>query len=306
MSEVEAIEERASHIGAHDISVIQVSEQERQAGVLRPETLQSALSQFEKYGYLKVEGLFAQQDIETWHEEYKNRYKSFLTATNKKDKRPLFTVDITGPFNNETLLVNPLLEEFFSTLLGKDFIVGAVSSVLSFPGAPDQHLHRDATPLFSGDHHENDGDSSLPPYSITMLVPLVDATHETGCTRVWPGSHRIVGREAGLAVGSLDPEVETGAVLLTDGRVLHRGAANISDRLRPLAYMTYHRSWYRDYWGYERRMPIRLGGADYRKMPPHLQTRFSWIRDRYRRIRAKYAVRRMLPAAVRLRLFSDI
>src|SRR5690606_5147615 len=177
---------------------------------------------------LRVENLFSAEQMRAFDHQYRSRNAKLLSATNKADKRPLFTVPIEGVFNDPAVLNNTLVEPILANFLGPDYIIAAVSAVASFPGAPDQHLHRDATQLFGKD---NEVDKDVPTYSMTMLVPLIDFTTETGCTRVWPGSHRIGGREEGLAVGSLDPEVKAGPVLLTDGCVLHRGAAIRSTRL---------------------------------------------------------------------------
>lgn len=303
MNDATAIETLAAVEGQHALSSITVTEAERAAGALSADRLDEAQALFARHGYLRVENLFTPEQMRAFDTAYRSRYRNFLTATNKKDKRPLFTVRISGPFADAAVIANPLLVPFFASFLGEDYILQAMSAVASFPGAPDQHLHRDATPLFGKD---NEADRDLPPYSMTMLVPLIDFTRETGCTRVWPGSHRIAGREAGLAVGSLDPEVRVGSVLITDGRVLHRGAANRSDRLRPLFYCTFHRSWYRDFWGYENRPPILLADRDFAALPPVAQRRLAWSRDRYRKVGRTYWLRSILPPALRMRISRDI
>lgn len=303
MNTVATIETLAAVEGHHSLSSIAVSEAERAAGRLTEDTLARACSLFSEHGYLRVENLFTPAQMQVFDAEYRARYRNFLTMTNKKDKRPLFTVSIRGPFADALVIANPLLLPFFGHFLGEDYILQAMSAVASFPGAPDQRLHRDATPLFG---KENRADKDLPTYSMTMLVPLIDFTRETGCTRVWPGSHRIAGHEEGLAVGSLDPEVKTGSVLITDGRVLHRGAANRSDRLRPLFYCTFHRNWYRDFWGYENRPPIQLSDRDFKALAPEARKRLEWSRDRYRSISRRYWLRSMLPPALRVKLGQDI
>ena len=289
--------------GQHQVASIAVTDGERARGVLDPSKLERLKSEFAKHGYVRVENLFTHAQMSAIDAQYRARYARFLTATNKPDKRPLFTVDIEGVFNDEAVLVNQLVEPLLSAFLGEDFILAAVSAVASFPGAPDQHLHRDAGQLFGKD---NETDKDVPPYSMTMLVPLIDFTRETGCTRVWPGSHLIAGREAGLAVGSLDPEVRVGSVLFTDGRTLHRGAANRSDKLRPLFYCTYHRAWYRDFSGYDARPPFLMSDKVFATMPATLQNRTDWLRDRYKSVRLKYRLRSILPPGLRMGLFKDI
>ena len=303
MPDQKPIEDIASVVGNHQIARITISDAERTAGQMSPANFEAARSQFAVHGYIQVQDLFTAEQMAEFSVQYRDRYRNFLAATNKQDKRPLFTVNIEGAFAQRAVISNPILVPFLESFLGKDFILAAMSAVASFPGAPDQHLHRDATMLFGPD---NSGDYDLQVYSITMLVPLIDFTRETGCTRVWPGSHRIAGREGGLAVGSLDPEVRVGSVLISDGRVLHRGAANRSDKIRPLFYTTFHRSWYRDFGGYSQRSPISISDKNFASLPADLQARVEWSRDRYKKVMRKYWLRKVLPVSLRMRLSKDI
>ena len=303
MAVLSAIETLALVEGSHEVASISISQAERSNAKMDDSKLALAKTLFAKNGYIRVENLFSADQMAGFDAQYRDRFRSFLAATNKQDKRPLFTVDIEGAFAQREVMANPILAPFLESLLGKDFILAAMSAVASFPGAPDQHLHRDATMLFGP---ENTADFDVPVYSVTVLVPLINFTKETGCTRVWPGSHKIPGRENGLAVGSLDPEVHVGSVLISDGRVLHRGAANRSDKLRPLFYTTFHRSWYRDFGGYAQRPPILISNKNFAALPADLQARIGWSRDLYKKVRRKYWLRKVLPASLRMRMSKDI
>ena len=303
MAVLSAIETLALVEGSHEVASISISQAERSNAKMDDSKLALAKTLFAKNGYIRVENLFSADQMAGFDAQYRDRFRSFLAATNKQDKRPLFTVDIEGAFAQREVMANPILAPFLESLLGKDFILAAMSAVASFPGAPDQHLHRDATMLFGP---ENTADFDVSVYSVTVLVPLINFTKETGCTRVWPGSHKIPGRENGLAVGSLDPEVHVGSVLISDGRVLHRGAANLSDKLRPLFYTTFHRSWYRDFGGYAQRPPILISNKNFAALPADLQARIGWSRDLYKKVRRKYWLRKVLPASLRMRMSKDI
>ncbi|MHA6265115.1 phytanoyl-CoA dioxygenase family protein [Arenibacterium sp. CAU 1754] len=303
MALAQHIEELAAQVGSHDVSSIAVTDDERRAGALTPDKAELAARLFAQNGYLRVDNLFSPEQMQNFDTAFRETSRPFLARTNKQDKRPLFTLPIAGPINDAGLLANPLLKPLLSGALGEDFIVATVSGIASFPGAPDQFLHRDAKQLFGKD---NQADHDLPPYSITMLVPLVDANAETGSTRVWPGTHHVAGTEEGLKTGSIDPEVRVGSVLLTDGRVLHRGIANRSDRIRPLLYLTFHRSWYRDFGGYEQRPPIQISAREFARMTPDLQARVGWFHRTYAKVARKYWLRRLLPPALRTRLARDI
>lgn len=304
MTSPEVLHAAASVEGHHAVAKVGVSSSERAAGHFEVSTLECAERLFREHGYVVIDDLFTAGQIERLGQYYLQNAANLLDGTNKPDKRPLFTVPVDGPFAETAVLDNSYVSPLLSRLLGDDYIVAALSAVASFPGAPDQFLHRDAAPLFGTT--ENEGDAHLPPYSVSMLVPLVDCTRETGCTRVWPGSHRIVGTESGLRVGSLDPELRAGSVLMTDGRVLHRGAANHSNRVRPLFYLTFHRSWYRDFGGYERRPPIDVSRAAFQRLPKTVQDRIRWFRGPYgARTMLRYRVGKRLPGVIRRRLMRD-
>lgn len=288
MSRLDTIEARAAVAGAHPVASITVTEDERRARRLAPDKLDEAKRLFRENGYLRVVDLFDPATMARLDAEFRRRHARKLAGTRAADKRPLFSVAITGAFNDPDVLTSPLILPLLAEMLGEDFIIATLSAVVSFPGAPNQHLHRDSKPLFSPD---NSVERGMPPVAMNMLVPLIDFTTETGCTRVWPGSHRIAGLEEGLAVGSLDPEVRVGSVLLSDGRLLHRGAENRSGRVRPLFYLQFHRSWFRDFWGYENRRPILISRRDHARMAPEFRARFDWSRDPYRWLELRRAGR---------------
>lgn len=288
MAKFESIEGRAAVAGRHEISSITVTEAERHARTLDPAKRAEASRLFRENGYLRIVDLFDAATMARLDAQFRSRHARKLAGTRAADKRPLFTVAIRDAFNDPDVLTSPLILPLLTEMLGADFIIAAVSAVVSFPGAPNQHLHRDTRPLFTPD---NSVEKDMPSVTMTMLVPLIDFTTETGCTRVWPGSHHIGGLEEGLAVGSLDPEVRVGSVLLSDGRLLHRGAENRSGRVRPLFYLTFHRSWFRDFGGYEHRRPIEVSDRDLARMTPELRARLDWSRDRYRWLGLRRAAR---------------
>ena len=117
-------------------------------------------------------------------------------------------------------------------------------------------------------------DVALPSYAITVLMPMVDANAETGSTRVWPGTHRMPDLEAAQRGPSEALDVPHGSVLMTDSRVVHAGAPNVSSRVRPLLYCTYHRSWFRDWGGYQHRPAVSIGRAARASVPADLDHLF--------------------------------
>jgi hypothetical protein len=250
---------------------------------------------FQENGFVRLTDIFSAEFMAELQQFYQAHYLYSLASTNMKDKRPLHTIHVEGPFNSPDYYANKKLLPLLSHLLGDDFIVASFSCVLSFPGSPDQRLHRDSEPLYGYDYSI---DKTLPPHSVTLLIPLVDCTLQTGCTRVWPGTHRTATYDEAVKVKPIDPELSVGSVLMTDSRVLHQGAANTSMSHRPLLYITYHRHWFRDFWGYDHRPPVSISRRELAKVPQQHRQRFMWTRYNYKKWHIKQAFFRLLPQFV--------
>jgi ectoine hydroxylase-related dioxygenase (phytanoyl-CoA dioxygenase family) len=298
-----SIEDMAAVAGHHVVASLTITSEERDKGSITAERVTQCTELFEAQGYIRLVDLFDHDQMRRWQEFYFERYAWYTNRTRAPDRRPIVSVAIEGPFNDVNLLRNPILDQIISALIGPKYILGALGSVISFPGAPDQVLHRDSTTMFGED---NETDKDMPFYSFNMLAPLVDCTAETGRTRLWPGTHHIATVSEGLAVGSLDPDVSVGSVLLTDGRLLHRGAANRSEIVRPLLYYSYQRRWYQDQFGYNQRPRVMISPAEFAKMPTELQEMLAWTQQNFRKIRMKHAVLRVLPPALVKRIAAVV
>ena len=255
--------------GMHFPTVVFASA-EVDCGVASAENTRAAVLLFEEHGAVRLVNVFSTAFREQLRAHYSQRYRLEMEDTAQADRRPLFTLHVEGPVAEPAYLTNPLLLPIIGALLGDDFVIGAISTVISFPGAPQQFVHRDS-PSLCGDYEI---DAKLPAYALTMLVPLVDANEETGSTRVWLGSHRAGDAQKKETLPSDSPDVAFGSVLMTDSRVLHGGSPNRSQRVRPLLYNTYHRAWFRDFSGYERRQPVSVSRRVRASLPPALAARF--------------------------------
>ncbi|MBL4813670.1 MAG: phytanoyl-CoA dioxygenase family protein [Rhodobacteraceae bacterium] len=276
------------------ISSVTFSDAERDSGRPNEDNILKTAELLGEHGFVRMVNVFNPKMLSNLDSHYRNRYSSYLHNTNRPNRRPLFTVDVEGPFNDSEFFAHPLIIPVIKKMLGDNSILAALSSVVSFPGAPDQYIHRDAKQLFGKDYSV---DKDIPAYSITVLIPLVDCNLQTGCTKVWPGSHLCGCEEDALKEPPIDPEVQRGSILMTDGRLVHRGGANVSELLRPLVYMTYHCHWYRDFGGYEDRPPVNITTKEFKKIPDNYKHMFSWTRDPYRMIRFKNLLRRAIPGS---------
>ena len=106
------------------------------------------------------------------------------------------------------------------------------------PGETDQQLHRDQMAFdfypFPADYH----------VQCNTMWALTDFTAENGATRIRPGTSTL-DDEAADRIEVVQAEMERGSVLFYDGKVLHGGGANRSDRDRLGVNLTYAVGWVR-------------------------------------------------------------
>jgi ectoine hydroxylase-related dioxygenase (phytanoyl-CoA dioxygenase family) len=144
--------------------------------------------------------------------------------------------------------------------------------VITHAGAGAQETHRDSGYLFGG----LDAEIDLPPFAITMLVPLRDISLDMGPTEFWPGSHRQRDEAAATAVPSQRTALSAGSVVLVDSRTFHRGGAHVSGPVRPSAYFSFHRPWYVENPGYEHKPQVRVTPAMLQRLPEAYRPMFAW------------------------------
>jgi ectoine hydroxylase-related dioxygenase (phytanoyl-CoA dioxygenase family) len=163
-----------------------------------------------------------------------------------------------GPFLDPRFYANPKLLDIVAALLGTTHCIGSLEAVIAMPGAYEQHLHVDG-PLrldrvlgktkkgYAGDL------SGLPPYAVTLCVPLCDIDEDNGPTALWPGSHRtalrarIPGEREILRGYPAEPMTGAlGQAFLFDFRIFHCGLPNLSREARPILMFVFTRSWFRD------------------------------------------------------------
>ena len=163
-----------------------------------------------------------------------------------------------GPFLSPALYANPRVLDVMEALLGPDFCLGSLETVVSLPGSSRQHQHIDGPIRFDhalgGRRRRWSGDlTELPPFAVTLCVPLCDVDEENGPTAIWLGSHR----EALRARPPSEAEVRKryrearmagpfGDSFIFDFRVFHGGMPNLSREPRPLLIMVFTRPWFRD------------------------------------------------------------
>ena len=163
-----------------------------------------------------------------------------------------------GPFLDPAFYANPKLAGILEALLGPGYCIGSLETVVALPGAYRQHQHIDGPirfdRLIGGKKRRFTGDlSGLPPYAVTLCVPLCDVDEDNGPTAIWRGSHRAAlrARPPGEAELARRFPVERmvgrfGRSFLFDYRTFHCGMPNLTGEPRPVLMFVFTRSWFRD------------------------------------------------------------
>lgn len=163
-----------------------------------------------------------------------------------------------GPFLGRQFYANPVLMEILAALLGTAHCIGSLEAVIAMPGAYRQHQHIDGPLRFDRSigkiKKKFQGDlSDLPPYAVTLCVPLCDVNETNGPTAIWAGSHRTAlrarppGESEILRKFPVERMVgDFGRSFLFDYRTFHCGMPNLSPEPRPVLMFVFTRSWFRD------------------------------------------------------------
>jgi len=222
------------------------------------DSLGRALEVFDGSGAVQIDGLFPKSLIKDLYEAYmagvsEQKSSSLGAPYQVGENRMMVPLRLQPPFDNPDVFANPFLLDFLKKLLGDDLIINSFGSVIAYPGAKTQHTHRDHPMLFGSDEL----DSQVPPYAVTVLIPLIDLNSETGSTQLWEGSHRV-GRLKELTGQPTVSEPQAGSCLAFDYRIYHRGTPNLGESPRPVLYLVYSRPWFRDSKNFFNHFPLPI------------------------------------------------
>ena len=187
------------------------------------------------------------------------------------DRRYMVTIDIKKPFNDPELYANPRVMPILESLLSAHVRIASFGSVVAWPGAEAQPIHLDHPPLFD----PNDQSELLPPWAVTLVVPLVEITQDMGPTAIWPGTHKSPDRLERLQQLMTNPDysdsekpvTKLGDAYMMDYRVIHGGLPNDSDIVRPILYLVYSRPWFRDGFNFSSQPSVQISKKQRKKIP---------------------------------------
>ena len=137
------------------------------------------------------------------------------------------------------------------TILGEGAMLIHKGCFLSLPGSETQVYHQD------GIHLSNT--QQRPCHAVNVFIPLVDLTSKNGPTEFCTGTH-ILGNDHFQKNNIVIPLVEAGTPVIFDYRLGHRGLGNTTLKdVRPILYLSYASSNFRDSVNFSRKRYIKLG-----------------------------------------------
>ena len=143
-------------------------------------------------------------------------------------------------FDTEAVQAGPVIERLLDETLGRSWNHFSFISNISFPGCHPQGLHQDQS--FIAPYNPPEA-----PILVNTVYILQDVNEVNGGTLLVPASHKMNRGADGF--GPLPPainlEANAGDILLMDGRVLHGGAVNRSDKLRYIITNSTVKPWIR-------------------------------------------------------------
>jgi hypothetical protein len=207
--------------------------------------MKTSIDQFKKEGYYHGQSHFNKTLIEQLHNEFNQHFEDKIKRFNDRFKGNQTNYGANHDINrwnmllpSESLLLSsgfyaePAIMEILNKVFNTDFSLVFFSSDIAAPGSKFQQIHQDG----------ND-------FAVALNIPLIDSDEVNGATHVYPKTHlvnedseftndsnefsdeEIIERSSYIKPYSLN--VSKGDFTLRDLRLIHRGAPNDSDEIRP-------------------------------------------------------------------------
>src|SRR5688572_4851219 len=154
---------------------VRLSDAELEHRAFRVHTLEEAQGSFHRDGWVLLENAYEPAFVKEMRLAFFARHGGLNEAdlvqmgSQVGHDRYMFAIDLEPPFLDPRLYANPFALSAIRSLLGEECVLDSFSAVVAYPGADDQHLHLDHSLLFD----DADLSMTLPPYALTMVVPLV-------------------------------------------------------------------------------------------------------------------------------------
>lgn len=271
----------AAHPASPPPKIVQVSPEEKAAGVLSWKNLELANRALHHDGLVVLENAIEHSKLDFLNEKMVADARILQVAEDSPynynrglgpftHKRSKITTDpsrniqqdppLVRKFFDRDIFLNPLATQVTSSVLGPRPRLSFLSGNSAMP--PTAEIEPQSQPTHS------DADFAHPgsPFALVVNVPLVDMTVENGSTEVWLGTHALTSKEAQEGEhgerasgrirkevleerrkvrGGLQPVVKKGSIVLRDLRLWHGGMPNWTDEVRVMLAMIHFAPWYR-------------------------------------------------------------
>jgi phytanoyl-CoA dioxygenase PhyH len=224
---------------------MQLTPQELDGGRLSPATLGLAVSQVRNNGYVLFERVLSPDFVADMEAAFTRLLELHVQRTdpNRGANRYQMHLPFAPPFSDERIIASPFVLPIVEALVGADCICHYFASDTPLPGSDYQAVHPDIYQLFP------ESSAVMPPYSIVVNIPLVDAREDNGPLEIWPGgTHHYVAQPSEVArlaeeMQSVRVLMPAGSIVIRDSRMWHRGTPNRSTAPRPNFTLIYSRFW---------------------------------------------------------------
>lgn len=231
---------------------ISISSEERYSFSLDPNTIDIAADQIKKNGYIVIEQVLDEAQIESLKQAFEPLFdeyikqKGFNTGTN----RAQMYLPFREPFCHEYVIANPIALSIIERVIGSECRCSYLATDTACPGSDYQQVHSDTPPLFP------ELGVSLPSYCLVLNIPLVDVTENNGPLEVWPGGTHLDHEKttytelfgpttnAARYMYSEKLTMKAGSMIIRDIRMWHRGTPNFTETNRTNLALTYTREWF--------------------------------------------------------------
>ncbi|HEX5484533.1 MAG TPA: phytanoyl-CoA dioxygenase family protein [Limnobacter sp.] len=257
--------------------------------------LSTGFDAFQKNGCLLIRNAFDKSELQQLRTPLLEQYREMMdqkTRGQSRDlregyyKRRMLRIKLEKGFKSRSIWANKTVFPLINRLLGEQAILGKITAVVAWPGAPSQQMHFDHPDLFAS-YEISKFAHKLPTHCLQLVLPLVDITMDNGPTRCWPGSHKLAqGDRVNVdpQSGYSDPLTTLGDCFLIDFRTLHSGLCNNSNRWRPVLFITYQRPWFRDASNYYRIFTPKISDQDFLNIPDELKFSVEHATPQLRRL----------------------
>jgi len=163
--EEEEYRKAAEILCTEDYVRVPISAKERSSGEATYRTVEHATVALQVCGFVVLERLFEPSFIAKIREAYEPQFETSMKgmasldraelatfetndAAKRAEKRFEFSNPLEKPWTDHTYMYNPIVRPILQRVIGGIFEIDTFSVVTSVPGAPTQHMHADASPLF--------------------------------------------------------------------------------------------------------------------------------------------------------------